>query len=57
MMNANNMLDREQYVKQYVVVYQCHGAALLQWLLSGDPQEGHFEMNKRNDLFLQGRNG
>lgn len=46
-MNANNMLDWEQYVKQYVVVYQCHGAELRQWLLSGDAQEGHFEMNMR----------
>lgn len=29
-MNVNNMLDWEQYVKQYVVVYQCQGAVLLQ---------------------------
>lgn len=57
MMNANNMLDWEQYVKQYVAVYQCHGAALPQWLLSSDPQEGHFEMNTRNDGVLQRWNG
>lgn len=55
MMNANNMLDWEQYVKQYVVVYQCQGAALLQWLLPGDPREGHFEMSTRKDLLSQGR--
>lgn len=57
MMNANNMLDWEQYVKQYVVVYQCHGAELPQWLLPGDPQEGHFEMSTRGDQFSRGRDG
>jgi len=57
MMNANNMLDWEQYVKQYVVVYQCHSAALPQWLLSGDPLEGDFETSTRNDQFSEGRNG
>lgn len=55
MMNVNNMLDWEQYVKQYVVVYQCQGAVLLQGLLPGDPREGHSEMSTREIWLSQGR--
>lgn len=50
-MNANNMLDWEQYVKQYVVVYQCQGAVLL----PGEPREGHFEGRTSKDWLSQGR--